>query len=197
MRTEKVTQKDIAIYALYILGGWQKRVHTEDIALKCYELAPTIFSWIKYPNIPSDSATRYAFEKTKGLVKGESERKPSKSLGGRMLTANGIEWVKANRERIEGYLGKHVPMGDRLPSDRKLRDLLQSVAFRKFMSNGEQAEVSHAEFAESLICTINTQADILNDRLEQIYSIATELKRKDIIRYVDFCRKMFASFLGQ
>jgi len=26
-----LSDKDIAVYALYVLGGWQKRIHTEDI----------------------------------------------------------------------------------------------------------------------------------------------------------------------
>jgi len=197
-----LSNKDIVVYALYLLGGWQKRVHTEDIALKCYDLAPSKFSWVKYPHIPSDSTTRYALEplekqKYGALVKGESERKrTSRSIGGWMLTGNGIEWVKANRKRIEDYLGTHVPTGDRLPADRKLRSLTESMAFGRFRDHGEQAEISHAEFAESLVCTINTAVEVLNDRLDQFDSIAEELKREDIKSYVDFCRKRFASLLG-
>jgi len=201
-KVDMLSNKDIALYALYILGGWQKRVHTEDIALKCYELAPSKFSWVKYPHIPSDSTTRYALEplekqKYGALVKGESERKRTlKSIGGWMLTSNGVEWVEANKGRIEEYLGKYLPAGDRLAADRKLRELMVSAAFRKFRDGGEQAEISHAEFAESLVCTVNTAAEVLNDRLEQLYSIAEELKREDIKSYINFCRKRFASLLG-
>ena len=114
-----------------------------------------------------------------------------------MLTVNGIEWVKANKGRIEEYLGKHIPTGDRLPADRKLRELMGSVAFRKFRDRGEQAELSHAEFAESLVCTVNTKAEVLNDCLGQLYSIAQELKREDVKSYINFCRKRFASILGR
>ena len=49
---------DIAVYALYLLGGWRDRIHTEDIALKCFELAPSKFSWVKYPEYP-DNNTAY------------------------------------------------------------------------------------------------------------------------------------------
>ena len=113
-----------------------------------------------------------------------------------MLTSNGIEWVKANRRRIEEYLGKHIPTGDRLLADRKLRELTGSTAFKKFIDRGEQAEISHAELAESVICTVNTTAEVLNDRLEQLYSIAQLIKREDVKGYVDFCRRKFASILG-
>jgi hypothetical protein len=199
---DTLSDKDIAIYALYLLGGWQKRVHTEDIALKCYELAPSKFSWVKYPQYPDATPARFALEAAKkqkygALVKGESERKrTSKNIGGWMLTDNGIEWAKANRRRIEEYLGKHVPTGDRLPANRKLRELTESAAFKKFRERGEQAEISHAEFAGSLICTVNTTAEVLNDRLDQLSSMAVELKREDIKSYIEFCRKRFSPLLG-
>lgn len=200
---DKLSNKDIVLYALYLLGGWQKRVHTEDIAVKCYQLAPTKFSWVKYPQYPDLTPARFTLEAVKklkygALVKGESERKRAiESVGGWMLTANGIQWIKANKARIEQYLGEHVPVGDRLPADRKLKELLGSAAFRKFRDYGEQAEISHTEFAESLVCTVNTRAEVLNDRLEQHHAIAEELGKEEVKNYVKFCRKKFAPLLGE
>ncbi|MBM4451471.1 MAG: hypothetical protein FJ013_02455 [Chloroflexi bacterium] len=198
----KLSDKDITLYALYLLGGWQKRIHTEDVALKCYELAPSKFSWVKYPQYPDLAPARFALEAAKkpshnALVKGESERKrTAKNIGGWMLTEDGVQWISANIARIEQSLGKHLPMGDRLLSDRRLNELLESKAFKKFEDSGEQAEISHAEFAESLICTVNTKREILNDRLDQLYSTAENLRRLEIKKYVNFCRKNFAAILG-
>jgi hypothetical protein len=202
-KIDKLSDTDIVIYALYLLGGWQKRVHTEDIALKCYRLAPSKFSWIKYPKYPDIAPARFALEAAKKeksgkLVKGESERKrTTKKIGGWMLTSSGIQRIEANKERIERYLGKSIPTGDRLPADRKLKEFLKSIAFKKFTDFGDRAEISHAEFAESLVCTINTGTEVLNDRLEQLYSIAEKLKRKEIKNYVNFCRKKFALMLRE
>jgi len=36
-KIDNLSDKDIVLYALYLLGGWQKRVHTEDI---CFEVLP-------------------------------------------------------------------------------------------------------------------------------------------------------------
>lgn len=196
---DELSGKDIAIYALYLLGGWQKRVHTENIALKCYELAPSKFSWVKYPQYPDLAPARFALEAVKkpeygALVKGESERK-RENIGGWMLTDRGIQWIEDNKAQIEKHLAKHLPTGNRLPADRKLRELFKSIAFKKFRDYGEQAEISRAEFAESLICTVNTGAEVLNDRLEQLYSIAEVLRREEVKEYVNFCRRKFASIL--
>jgi len=199
---DTLSDKDIVIYALYVLGGWRKRIHTEDIALKCYQLAPSKFSWVKYPEYPDVAPARFALEaakklKNQALVKGESERKrATQSIGGWMLTTDGIQWIKANRHRIEQYLGKQTPMGDRLSSDRRLKELLNSVAFKRFMDYGEKADISHADFAESLICTVNTKGEVLNDRLDLLYSTAEELGRIEVKNYVNFCREKFASLLG-
>ena|SRR4030042_1317562 len=201
-KTDALSVKDIAIYALYLLGGWQKRIHTEDVALKCYELAPSKFSWVKYPKYPDPAPARFALEAAKkpkdgALVKGESERKRTvKNIGGWMLTDGGVQWILANIARIEVSLGKHAPTGDRLFSDRNIKVLLESTAFKKFIDHGEQAEISHAEFAESLICTVNTKTGILNDRLDQLYATAEKLRRQEIKIYVNFCRNKFVSLLG-
>ena len=198
---DTLSDKDIAVYALYILGGWRKRIHTEDIALKCYQLAPSKFSWVKYPEYPDVAPARFALEaakkpRNKALVKGESERKrTAHSIGGWMLTTDGIQWIKVNRHRIEQYLGKHTPVGDRLSRDRKLKELLKSVAFKRFQDYGEKADISHADFAESLVCTVNTKGEVLNDRLALLYSTAEKLGRVEVKNYVNFCREKFALLL--
>jgi len=199
---DTLSDKDIVVYALYVLGGWRKRIHTEDIALKCYQLAPSKFSWVKYPEYPDVAPARFALEaakkqKNQALVKGESERKrTAQSIGGWMLTTDGIQWIKANRHRIEQYLGKQTPVGDRLSSDRRLKELLKSVAFKRFKDYGEKADISHADFSESLVCTVNTKGEVLNDRLDLLYSTAEELGRIEVKNYVNFCREKFALLLG-
>jgi hypothetical protein len=202
-KLDKLSDKDIVLYALYLLGGCQKRVHTEDIALKCYQVAPSKFSWVKYPKYPDLAPARFALEAAKkpkygALVKGESERKRTvKSVGGWILTSEGVKWIKVNKPRIEQYLGKHRPTGDRIAADRKLKEFLKSTAFKKFIDYGEEAEISHAEFAESLICTVNTRAEVLKARLEQLHSIAEELRKEEVKNYVNFCQRKFSLLLGE
>lgn len=203
---ENLNNIDIVVYALYLLGGWHERIHTEDIALKCFELAPSRFSWVKYPNYP-DNHTAYLSlgdakkQKYGSLVEGESERKKEKTtkgvprFGGWKLSLKGVEWLEANKARIETALGKRATIGKRLDVDRKLRDLIDSMGFRKFMRDGEQADISHATFAESLICTVNTPPEILNERLDQLYATAEILKKNDVKQYLRFCREKFSAIL--
>jgi len=190
-----LSDKDMVLFALYVLGGWRKRVHTEDIALKCYELAPSKFSWVKYPQYPDLQPVRFALEKCGTLVRGGSERKDKSITGGWRLTEQGIQWIETNKSRIERLLGSNLAPKVRLAEDKRLRELLRSEAFKRFRDYGEKAEISHADFAESLVCTVNTQPDVLNERLEQLYSAAEVLKQEKVKEYINFCQKNFATLL--
>jgi len=190
-----LNDKDIVIYALYVLGGYQNRVHTEDIALKCYEIAPARFSWTKYPQYPDIQPVRFALEKCKPLVVGSSERKLPTTITGWRLTSDGIQWVKMNLNRIGEQLGKKQPPNERLVDNRRIKALINSKAFNKYLAEGEKAEISHAEFAESLVCTVNTKPDIVSERIEQLHSAADLLNQDKVKQYLNFCREIFAKKL--
>ena len=190
-----LNDKDIVIYALYVLGGYQNRVHTEDIALKCYEIAPARFSWTKYPQYPDIQPVRFALEKCKPLVVGSSERKLPTTITGWRFTSDGIQWVKMNLNRIENQLGKKQMPTERLVDNRRIKALINSKAFNKYLAEGEKAEISHAEFAESIVCTVNTKTDIVSERIEQLYSAADLLNQDKVKQYLNLFRKHFAKQL--
>lgn len=199
-KASNLSDIDIAVYVLFILGGWQRRIHTEDIALKCFELAPSRFSWVKYQQYPDLMTVWYALgdakkEKYGSLVIGGSERKKGEEKNistGWRLSENGIKWIKANKSRVEGILlGTKSPQA-RLVGDRRLKILINSKAFNDYLIKGEQATISRADFAESLVCTINTKPEIVSERIEQLYSAADILNQGRVKEYLDSCRKRFA-----
>lgn len=48
--TKALTKREVATYAVFLLGGAERTVDTEDIAVKSAELLPKAFAWRKYPN---------------------------------------------------------------------------------------------------------------------------------------------------
>lgn len=200
----KLRDVDIVIYALYELGGWQERIHTEDIALRCFKIAPSKFSWVKYKDYPDLMAVWFALgdakkERYGALVVGGSERKKGSGkdrFGGWRLSEKGLQWIKDNKYRIEETLHGGMSPDDRLLEDRRLKTLIRSQAYNKFITQGEKAEISHAEFAESLVCTVNTKPEILQERLEQLYSAADVLKQSEVKRYLNYCRNRFSKLTG-
>ena len=75
---KNISKSDIALYALYLLGGENDYIHFEDLFLKCYELDKSSFSW-DTKDYPSDRRGRFAikdirektdFLKPKGIDRG-------------------------------------------------------------------------------------------------------------------------------
>ncbi len=198
--TKMLSDIDIAVYALYALGGWQQRVHTEDIALKCFQLAPSRFSWVKYRQYPDLMSVWWALgdaKKTKygSLVIGGSERKRGggkDSFGGWRLTSSGVSWINENQTRIEKALGATGSPKGRLVEDRRLKELLKSPAYGSFNNGEEPSKIGYAQFVESLTCTVNTSPQVLNERIEQLYASATILNQQTVTKYLDFGKVQFS-----
>src|SRR5690348_10323698 len=106
--------RELVVYALYLLGGDSERVHTEDITLKCFELFPASFSWAKYSQYPDKDIVRVALTDARkkqhgALVEGRTGQKrglSAKTLrrpmdDGWVLTSPGMQWIKQNLADLE------------------------------------------------------------------------------------------------
>src|SRR3989304_2252042 len=94
----------IAIYALRLLGGSVKFIHTEDVAIKCFELVPERFSWRKYPQYPDAGPARFALEDAKKEKYGHLAT--GNRVKGGKLTTKGIEYADRVTPEIERLTGK-------------------------------------------------------------------------------------------
>ena len=111
-KANDITKVDVVVYALASLGGVHSTVHTEDIAAKCYKLAPSRFSWSleKYRSCgwPDKYIVKTALEDAKkdkygSLVEGAYALELAKD--GWWLTPEGAVWMKRSQKRIERSLG--------------------------------------------------------------------------------------------
>ncbi len=100
---------EIAVYALMLCKGHIHRVSTEDVAVKCFELAPDSFSWVKYPRFPDKDTARVALTDARkigrgklvrgraGRGKGHSHRtRTVPGTDGWELTPAGAIWIRSN-----------------------------------------------------------------------------------------------------
>ena len=55
-----LTNPELVVYVLGILGGEYRPVHTEEIAVKAHQIFPHSFSWMNYPDLPDKEITRRA-----------------------------------------------------------------------------------------------------------------------------------------
>jgi hypothetical protein len=88
--TANPSQMKVVALAVYLLGGAQRAVDTEDVAVRAHQLAPGRFSWRKYPDQINLELIRVYLSdaKTKGeLVLGSGRT-------GWRLTQKGLVWAQ-------------------------------------------------------------------------------------------------------
>src|SRR5688500_6605471 len=99
---------EIVMYAVLAAGGATRRVHTEDITLECFKVAPDAFSWLKHRQYPDKEGTRRDLVRLRegqygsqyvegraGLTRVEEDG--AAVADGWRLTEAGTKWVVENQ----------------------------------------------------------------------------------------------------
>jgi hypothetical protein len=196
---------DIALFALYKLGGITKKVHTEDIAWEAYQLAKERFSWrlIKYKEMgfPDKTPVRFALEQAKkkesgALVTGRAGGDINRpELEGWRFTPDGVDWIKKNESRISKLLKHAVPDLPKLVADRFARKLRTDACFQYFVKNGDLNDVSSFMFADMLECAPDASKDIIKQKFESILSTANLINDSKINKFMNACKIKFKHLL--
>ena len=92
------TGPELAALALYALGGGERVIDTEDVAIKVQELAPGRFAWRKYPNQINLELVRVALSDARKPENGSLVA--GKGRTGWSLTAAGQRWAENNAPRF-------------------------------------------------------------------------------------------------
>src|SRR5262245_62192941 len=96
--TKHPKQLDIVVLAVQLLGGHRKAVDTEDIAVKCHELAPGMFSWSKYPEQINLEIVRVVLSNAKKRLYGQLLSGSGRE--GWRLSPRGIDWIASNGNEL-------------------------------------------------------------------------------------------------
>lgn len=199
---------EIAVYALYLLNGISEAVDTEDVAQRCYELAPDSFSWVKYPKYPDKAVVRFALEdagKKRGgmLVQGRSKARvlPGKIRGmpapaGWMLTSAGASWIAGNAARIEAGLKVREPNDHRQEFQKKLARLRGHALFQGYLRKPDDFRPSLGEMAQYFRCRVDADRVVWEKRFELVRNLAQALNEPDLVAFVDRCKSIVESAAG-
>ena len=199
MPTEKITNMDIAVFALYSLGGVNRKVHLENIAQKCHEMAQGRFSWElpEFRSIPDKQAVFYALANAKKKqVGGLIESFGSRSTGGKkfQITLPGVRWIKNNEPRITQALklkSSAAPL-------RQVRDALRTAknesAFKKFRANGAEC-LSVYDLADFLGSSLETSPSRIREKFSEMKNRAEFAEDPEIATFLSACEKHFPDLL--
>jgi hypothetical protein len=136
---ERLSNQEIVTVAVFLLGGGSKPIDTEDVAVKANELAPTRFTWRKYPDqINIETVRKRLWDARRpdkaGFLTG-SERV------GWSLTQKGLRFAKSLGSGLTKLnLSKdRLSLRERQWQTAERHRLLASEAFESLSRGGERA----------------------------------------------------------
>lgn len=192
--------RQLVVYALFLLGGDTQRQHTEDVALKCYELFPTSFSWVKHPQYPDKDIVRVALTDARkmqhgALVTGRAGQKRGLYAktkrgpvdDGWLLTAAGIRWVQENRDQLERRSGARQSKDHRLLVLKQLKRLREHPLFAEYKRSGANFTPSIGDLADMLRCRVDADEVVWLKRFGQVRQQAQAATQTDILEFIALC----------
>lgn len=192
-RTE-LTNVEIAVYALYRVGGAERRVHTEKVAHECYQLAPDRFSWTLYPEYPAMEPARSGlFDAQKpengALVSGSHPK-------GWVLTPAGIDRMRTLLPELEKLAGGQVQeVSDRQKVHAYFRELEAHPAYQRYVSEKSCDRIKSYEFTDFLKCTLDSGPEVIKDRIERARTRAHNAEKGTILDFLAACEERFAELV--
>ena len=145
--TDGARRQDVVVLAVYMLGGDRKSIDTEEMAVKCHELAPGMFSWQKYPEQINLELVRVRLSEAKNpkcgaLLTGSGRQ-------GWRLSTKGLRWATSHgKDLLRGGLqwnteSRKAGSVDTVRKRREKTRLLASPAWKNW-SDGQPISVRDA-----------------------------------------------------
>lgn len=91
------TSSELVVLVVYLLGGDQRPVDTEDVAVRVNQLAPGRFTWSKYPDQINLELVRVFLSDAK---KGDTALVAGSGRKGWTLTSAGLRWASKNAAQL-------------------------------------------------------------------------------------------------
>ncbi len=200
----EVPNRALVVYALAALGGESRRIHTEDVAVKCHELFPESFSWTKYTHLPDKDIVRVALtdaRKTQwgALVDGRAGEKRGQTaktkrdpaLDGWMLTANGLRWLQQNRDMLEARLGTGDLRAHRQRVLKQLAKIKSHSLYLAYLDDPVSFSPSIGDVADFLRCRVDAPEDVWARRFEAHERQASAIDEAGVTDFLAKCRSAY------
>ena len=206
MAKKKLPNWEIAVYVVHLLDGVTRRVSTEDVALKCFELAPDAFSWVKYPQYPDKDVVRSALvdarkRKNGELLRGRAGRGKGQlnranaepASDGWMLTEAGAKWIFENQLRLSVELKYREKNAHRQDRQQKISRIRKHILFSHFLDQAEGFSPSLGDMAELFRCRVDADRATWEKRFQSASALAQALDDTEVLGFVKKCRESVQS----
>ena len=176
--TKNVSQCEVVTFAVYLLGGAQKFIDTEDVAVKAHAIAPGRFAWRNYPDQINLELVRVYLSDAKKPEKGE--HLSGSGRRGWSLTAKGRRWVEANLPLLEQdlSLGDGTPRAGSINAvrlDRESKRLKTSEAWQLWSAGNKT--VTPIQAKQIFRIDSYTKADMLRLKVDRLLNLFGDNKQ--------------------
>jgi len=194
---------DVALYALYKLGGALKSIHTEHIAWESFNLSEDRFAWIlpefRVRKFPDKTTVRYALESAKKikLIKGRAGRDRNKSEGWQ-LTSLGTEWILKNQKRIAFLLRDELPFSEAIPShqaERFIKKIKAEKIFKYFLRDKGLENATPYDFTDLLSCSPDASSKVIKQKFDLLKSTAALINNEEIRNFFSACENEYSKLM--
>lgn len=181
-RNDRLPNWRIAVAALYALRGATARRRSEEIALRCFEMAPRRFGWRGHPQLePARAALRAAKRAgTTAFVTGSD-------AAGWLLTEAGRAWCDAHLEDLPEELRARGWSALTVSESRALGRFAGKPVFRRW-KRGER-DLALYEIADSLGYPAETPAPAVRRRLEELLAAARTAEAAQLADCLEWNRR--------
>lgn len=181
---QEMSNWEIFLFALGELGGVEEFVDVEDVYFRCFELAPSRFSWRTRSDTPD-------YKKCAKALRDAEARRPSLLIKAgnrysRQLTVEGVEWYSQNLKRA-----RSLEKEDRIdsapksrPRGRALALVEESESFLNWKRSGE-LPTEKWKVADLFMCSQDSPERIWRSRLEILRSAAHTARKKKVLEFLE------------
>lgn len=204
MNKAELSNAEIIAYVIFNLGGNERKIHTEHIAMECFKVAKERFSWRlpEYKEYPDKQHVREALKDAKyfkegRLITGRSGVEvKDKEVDGWMLTPEGVRWVIKNRKRIESLLKISTELSKSPDIQRVFKWFEREKCYQKYLQDDSVKNISNYEFKDMLLCRPDAHPQTIRKEFERLKTKAEITQNKDILSFLDACEEAFSSLMS-
>jgi hypothetical protein len=203
MPNKELSNIDVALFALLQLGGFEKRVHTEEIAYKAFQLDPARFSWrlreYRDKGFPDKEPVRIALmdaakPKNGQLVDGRSGVETSgKDADGWILTPAGAKWIREREQVIRRMLRHEHSKLPPMETSRFIKQIKRQPLYAKFKETGDLRQESQFAFTDMLNLSPDASRDIIAKKFLRLRSIAELASDSEVRDFLEACARTFSA----
>lgn len=180
---KKVENKpELVVLAMFLLGGTEKALDIEDIAMKCEEISPGIFAWRKYKNQINLELVGFAVRDAKKSQFG-SMVTGSHAKGWRLTTegANIGQKLSVSSEPINLKPSSHKNL-DTKRLNNEIQRILHSNAYQEWVSRGKSSKEDIKNLLRINAYSSQESIELKLNRLSKVINYDSNID--DFIKYV-------------